>query len=62
MELILICKQCGHEEIGETERTLMTKIRMWNHLNREHPELAETFNFKEVIEEQMPTATHAEKM
>lgn len=43
MELILLCKQCGHEEVGQTERVLMTKIRMWNHLNREHPELTEAF-------------------
>ena len=60
MELILMCKQCGHEEIGETERALMTKIRMWNHLNREHPELSEAFDFKEITEEQVSTATHRE--
>ena len=49
MELVLICKQCGHEERGETERLLMAKIKMWNHLNREHPELTDAF--KEAVEE-----------
>ncbi len=48
MELVLTCKQCGHEELGETERALMAKIRMWNHLNRRHPEL--TDSFKEAVE------------
>lgn len=43
MELVLTCKQCGHEEKGHTERLLMAKIRMWNHLNRVHPELTEAF-------------------
>jgi hypothetical protein len=49
MELILTCKQCGHEERGESERALMTKVRMWNHLNREHPAL--TDSFKETVAE-----------
>lgn len=49
MQLVLVCKQCGHEERGETERLLMAKIKMWNHLNRDHPELTEAF--KEAVEE-----------
>jgi hypothetical protein len=44
MELVLICKQCGFEEQGQSERLLMAKIRMWNHLNREHPELTDAFS------------------
>lgn len=49
MELILKCKQCGYEEHGSSERALMTKVRMWNHLNREHPESTDAF--KETVEE-----------
>jgi len=43
MELILTCRQCGHREAGNTERALMTKIRMWNHLNHAHPALTDAF-------------------
>lgn len=49
MELVLTCRQCGHTEVGDTERVLMTKIRMWNHLNRAHPE--QTDAFKQAVEE-----------
>jgi hypothetical protein len=49
MELVLTCKQCGHEEAGDTERALMTKIRMWNHLSHAHPALTDAF--KQAVEE-----------
>ncbi len=57
MELILICKQCGHEEVGETERLLMAKIKMWNHLNRRHPDLTDAF--KQAVAEETPAARRA---
>ncbi len=57
MELILICKQCGHEEVGQTERVLMTKIKMWNHLNKVHPELTDAF--KEAVEDATPVRRDA---
>ncbi len=50
MELILTCKECGHEELGQTERLLMAKVRMWNHLNRAHPQLTDAF--KSAVTEQ----------
>ncbi len=56
MELVLICKQCGHEEHGQTERLLMAKIRMWNHLNKAHPEMTEPFS-RSVTEEETPIAS-----
>ena len=37
---ILRCNRCGHEERGGTG-ILMDRIKMWNHLKREHPLLAE---------------------
>ncbi len=43
MEMVLVCKQCGYEERGSSERALMTKIRMLNHLNRKHPGVVEPF-------------------
>lgn len=44
MDIVLTCKQCGWQETGQTERLLMAKIRMWNHLNRAHPEDVEAFS------------------
>lgn len=43
MELILTCNECGHQELGDERRMLMAKVRMLNHLNREHPDTAESF-------------------
>lgn len=56
MELTLTCKECGHEERGESTRALIAKIRMWNHLNREHPELAESFRSTVAEETSQPAA------
>ena len=53
MELTLTCKECGHEERGEVSRLLMAKIRMWNHLNRAHPELTDAF--KHAVEQEERT-------
>jgi hypothetical protein len=41
MDTLLRCNQCGAEEPGSSHGTLMNKIKMWNHLKREHPMLAE---------------------
>ena len=49
MEVLLTCKECGHREAGDTERLLMAKVRMWNHLNRAHPQLTDAF--KQAVEE-----------
>ena len=54
MEMILVCKQCGYEEHGHSERALMTKIRMLNHLNREHPGVVEPFT--ESVEQMQPAS------
>lgn len=50
MEVILTCKGCGHQELGDTERLLMAKVRMWNHLNRVHPQMTDAF--KSAVEEE----------
>lgn len=50
MELVLICHACGHEEVGTDERALMLKIKMYNHVNREHPHLVE--QFKEFVNDE----------
>jgi len=48
-KLILTCRECGHVERGNGARAFITKVRMLNHLNREHSELVEPF--KETVEE-----------
>lgn len=48
-EIILTCQECGHEELDSSEKLLMLKVRMYNHINGAHPVLAE--RFKEVVEE-----------
>lgn len=48
-EIILTCSECGHEEIDSEHKMLMLKVRMYNHINHNHPVLAE--RFKEVVEE-----------
>lgn len=39
MKVILTCRECGHRERGQSEHQLMNRIKMWNHLERAHPEL-----------------------
>jgi hypothetical protein len=48
MEAILKCEECGFEVNGERGRILMLRVRMLNHVMRQHPDLAD--HFKEVIE------------
>jgi hypothetical protein len=47
METILTCAACKHAEAGDSRGGLMLKVRMWNHINREHPELID--RFKDVV-------------
>jgi len=41
--VIVRCSACGHEERGAQEKSLMQKIRMWNHVNRSHPYMLNRF-------------------
>lgn len=45
MEMLLTCKQCRHEEHGDSNRALMAKVRMQNHLNRAHEREVEPFKY-----------------
>jgi len=47
MQTILTCAACRHAEEGDSRNALMLKVKMWNHINHEHPELIE--RFKEVV-------------
>ena len=47
VQLHLQCRVCGHEERGSVGAALMTKVRLYNHVSREHPALAD--RFKEII-------------
>ncbi len=54
MELVLVCRQCGHTERGESARGLMVKVRMLNHLNRAHPDEVESFTHS--VEQTQPSS------
>ena len=36
MKTIITCRECGHQENGDTERQLMNRIKIWNHVARVH--------------------------
>ncbi len=41
MQVLLSCTECDYEEVGHTEKELMNKIIIWNHIKKEHPATAE---------------------
>ena len=41
MKIALICTECEYREGGSSEKTLMNKIIMWNHIQKFHPHVAE---------------------
>jgi len=40
MDILLTCRECGHQEWSSTEKTLINKIIMWNHVKKVHPGMA----------------------
>ncbi|MES2203098.1 MAG: hypothetical protein V4474_02150 [Patescibacteria group bacterium] len=42
MNTIITCRECGHQEVGRSENTLMNRIKVLNHIRREHSYLATT--------------------
>ena len=53
---ILTCSECGHTEAGSHGRALMLKVRMLNHVTKNHPDLAD--RFREVIEAREKELAH----
>jgi predicted small metal-binding protein len=41
MNAILMCTECNYQAAGSSERGLMNKIIMWNHVQKVHPHVAE---------------------
>ena len=41
MKVLLTCSQCDFTEYGSSEKELINKMVMWNHLKSEHPSMAE---------------------
>lgn len=41
MKIILSCTECPYREVGSSEKSLMNKIIMWNHVKRAHSAMAE---------------------
>lgn len=40
MKVLLSCTECDYEEWGSTDKVLMNKIIIWNHIQRAHPSTA----------------------
>lgn len=36
MKILLTCRECGHNESGYSGNGIMNRIKMWNHIKREH--------------------------
>ena len=36
MKTVLVCRECGHRERNYSGNGLMSRIKMWNHLERGH--------------------------
>lgn len=41
MKITLLCTECHYKEAGSSEKPLMNKIIMWNHVKRAHAGVAE---------------------
>jgi hypothetical protein len=40
MKVLLSCTECAYEEWSSSERDMMNKIIIWNHIKKEHPSTA----------------------
>jgi hypothetical protein len=43
MKLTMTCKLCGYQELGWEGQELMNRIKLWNHVERRHPEYIDDF-------------------
>jgi len=41
MQVLLSCTECDYQEVGHTDKELMNKIIIWNHVKKDHPATAE---------------------
>lgn len=41
MQVLISCTECDYEEWGSTDKQLMNKIVMWNHVKKAHAGTAE---------------------
>ena len=41
MTILLVCTECAYRESSSSEKKLMNKIIMWNHVKKAHPRTAE---------------------
>ena len=57
METILTCAACRHIESDDFRNGLMVKVRMWNHINRAHPDMID--RFKDVVHTEVLTPEEA---
>lgn len=41
MNILLTCSECEYNEKGRSEKELINKIIMWNHVKKVHPRTAD---------------------
>lgn len=41
MQVLLSCTECEFQESGHSDKELMNKIIIWNHVKKEHPATAD---------------------
>jgi len=40
-KILLVCSECEYQENSFSEKELLNKIIMWNHVKKNHPAIAE---------------------
>jgi len=61
MELYMRCHACGYGAVAEESDELMLKVRLWNHVSKVHPTLANRFRDVVDLYEDVADAAPAHK-
>lgn len=50
MNVLLVCAECGYQQVNGSEKEFMNKVIMWNHVKKAHVKTAERVfrNYKTV--------------
>ena len=60
MKVLLSCTECDYEEWGSTDKQLMNKIVMWNHVKKAHAGTAERiFRMYQMVPNNLYRMQHA---
>ncbi len=57
MNITITCRECGFQEVGKTENAFMTRVKMFNHVQRRHPAMVTTTSrARMLVREHLTTA------